>query len=116
MHILVVEDEILVGMDLVQLLTDWGHEATGPLKDIDAVLRRIEESRFDFAFLDVNLGSGKTSFPIADRLSEQGVPFAFLTGYDPVRFDDPSNKRNARSLRKPLNEMELRRALDGAAG
>jgi DNA-binding response OmpR family regulator len=40
----------------------------------------------DGAILDINLGGLKV-FPIADLLSERGVPFIFLTGYGSARSD-----------------------------
>ncbi|MBW3536028.1 MAG: baseplate J/gp47 family protein, partial [Gemmatimonadetes bacterium] len=33
------------------------------------------------ALLDVNLGHGQTSYPVAEVLAARGIPFAFLTGY-----------------------------------
>lgn len=68
-------------------------------------LEAIREHRPAFALLDVNLGA-ETSFPIAERLSEEGIRVAFATGYGeqiafPVRFAD------APKIRKPYTPETL---------
>jgi len=37
--------------------------------------------RLDGAVLDINL-RGERAYPVADALSDRGVPFVFTTGYD----------------------------------
>jgi CheY-like chemotaxis protein len=109
--VLVVEDEMLIGMDLVMLLEEWGCSATGPVRTVASALSAVEAQRPDVAILDVNLGDGETSIPIAMELAESGIPFAFLTGYDPSRLDDGATALKAPFLRKPVNERELREVL-----
>ena len=41
----------------------------------------MRESDFDAAVLDINLGDGLV-YTVAEILSERGVPFVFVTGYD----------------------------------
>ena len=48
----------------------------GGVKD---ALRILDSRRPDFALLDVNLGP-ETSLPVAERLRELQIPFAFATG------------------------------------
>lgn len=114
--VLVVEDETLVGMDLVMLLEEWGYTALGPIKSVEEALREVERSAPDVAILDVNLGKGRTSLPIADRLAKLSIPFMFLTGYDPSRYEtsDAANY-GAPHLRKPVSERALRNALSEMA-
>ena len=71
--------------------------------------RRSTSRAPDFALLDVNLGV-ETSFEIAERLVEIGVPFAFATGYGeqiafPVAFNE------APKIRKPYSTDTLRAVL-----
>jgi DNA-binding NtrC family response regulator len=111
-RILVVEDEMLVGMDLAMLLEDWGYSPDGPHASVRDSLSAIAESRPDAAILDMNLGRGETSMPIAEALQERGIPFVFLTGY--TRFDaagDPLAETVLR-MRKPVAEGELRAVLE----
>lgn len=109
--VLVVEDETIVGMDLVMLLEEWGYAAKGPLKNVPKALKLLESFAPDVAILDVNLGEGTTSAPIAERLAEMKVPFLFLTGYDETRYVSGGTHIDAPHLRKPLDDHELRNAL-----
>ena len=80
----------------------------GPLRSVENTLARLEVEAPALAILDVNLGHGKTSISIAKRLSEMNIPFVFLTGYDPVRYDNNTTAPNAPQLSKPLDEHEFR--------
>ena len=113
--VLVVEDETLVGMDLVIMLEEWGYAAEGPLKSVSRALNVLQKSVPDVAILDINLGNGETSFPIAAKLSEMNVPFLFLTGYDQSRFHASEEWLDAPHLRKPLEEPALRDVLSKIA-
>jgi CheY-like chemotaxis protein len=68
-------------------------------------LDMIERDQPEGALLDINLG-GETSFPVADRLAEVGVPFAFCSGYAadamlPERF------AGVPLIRKPFNAASV---------
>ncbi len=91
-RILVVEDEATIGALIEDMLKQVGAEVVGPVPRLkSAVEAASAEGRLDGAVLDINLG-GETVAPVADRLSERGVPFVFLTGYGwhllPERFHD----------------------------
>lgn len=80
-RILVVEDEYLIAADLKRSLRDRGAEVVGPVGDLAKGLALARYGGLDAAVLDINL-EGDASFPIADVLAKDGVPFVFLTGYD----------------------------------
>lgn len=80
-RILIVEDEYFIASDLQRALTIEGAEIVGPVGDLVRGLRLAEEDGLDAAILDVNL-NGAMSYPIADRLTADHVPYMFLTGYD----------------------------------
>jgi CheY-like chemotaxis protein len=89
-RILVVEDNFLLAETLRDLLEDCGCQLIGPAPRVAAALPLCTRD-LDGALLDINLGS-ETCFDVADRLSEQGIPFMFLSGYSdaaivPARFD-----------------------------
>jgi CheY-like chemotaxis protein len=105
---MVVEDELLIGMDLVAMLEDWGYATSGPHQSPSQALRAIEEDAPDVAILDVNLGNGQTSMQVAQALDATDTPFAFLSGYEPSRYFKGDAVRHARHLRKPVSESALR--------
>ncbi|MEX3014209.1 response regulator [Gymnodinialimonas hymeniacidonis] len=110
--ILIVEDQMLLAMDLSMSLEREGFQALGPCASVDAALEVLAEATPKAAILDVNLGSGTTSEPIAAELARRKVPFAFLTAYSrdiPIMDTFP----DALFEDKPVNDMKLRKLLDG---
>ena len=67
LRILVVEDETLVGRNMVIVLRKADMDAVGPVGTAGAALALVETSDFDAALLDVNL-RGLPSFPVASVL------------------------------------------------
>ncbi len=107
-RILVVEDEILLGMLIGDMLTDLGFEVVGPATRLEPALTLAREVALDCAILDVNL-NGKQSFPVADILRERGIPFFFATAYGKRGLTDAY--RDTQTLQKPFTAQELEQAL-----
>jgi CheY-like chemotaxis protein len=80
LRVLLVEDETMVSFLLEDMLLDLGSAAVLHASSVDEALRLLSVERPDVAILDVNLG-GKLVYPVAERLAEAGIPFAFATGY-----------------------------------
>jgi len=113
-RILVVEDEVVIGLDLVRMLTQAGFEAIGPAAVFETALRLVETEagRLDAAVLDLNL-RGKSSLPLAELLARQGVPVVFVTGYGQV---PAGTTLNHVRLGKPIRAAELKAALSRLIG
>lgn len=77
-RILIVEDEPLIAMMLEDFLDALDHQVAGTADNVAAALELVGEC--DGAIIDVNLRSGETSWPIADKLAEAGIPFVIATG------------------------------------
>ena len=77
--ILLVEDSLIIALDAEDILTRLGAEVS-TAATVEAALERSTGQVPTRAMLDINLGD-QTSFAIADRLAELGVPFLFATGY-----------------------------------
>jgi CheY-like chemotaxis protein len=105
---LVVEDEVLIGMLVEEMLGDLGCEVAALSTHLDEALRLAKGDNFDFAVLDINL-NGIQSFPIADLLTDRGVPFLFATGYGAKIL--PERHAKAVILHKPYSLEDLRAAL-----
>ncbi|HEX4893392.1 MAG TPA: hypothetical protein VFV47_08885 [Hyphomicrobiaceae bacterium] len=104
MRVLVVEDEPLIALDLVDILTEGGFQVLGPVSLVADALRLIESEGCDAAVLDVNLGR-ETAEPIAMYLRECGTPFLVLSGYS--RAQHPPGFDGAPSLAKPVSSTDL---------
>jgi CheY-like chemotaxis protein len=103
--VLVVEDEALIAMLTCDYLEELGCSVVGPFATSDKAMAALEKEAVDLAILDVNLGSGRTSFPVAHALRERSTPFMFATGYGSsgVREEFPT----APVLAKPFTDTQL---------
>ena len=112
MKVLVLEDELIVGLDLVMLLGEWGHIASGPHVTPQDAIEAISTFKPDLALLDLNLGKFGNSHAVAVMLKEMGIPFAYLTGYGSARSSDAGALEGVLILNKPFIEAELKSFLD----
>lgn len=81
-RVLVVEDEFIIALDLSETVKDLGYELDGPYADRTNALEALEGDLPDCAILDVFTADGEV-YPLADRLSEAGVPIIFHSGHVP---------------------------------
>lgn len=96
---MVIEDEYFVASDLKRAFGAAGAEVVGPTGDVAKGLTLVIADGIDCAVLDVNL-EGADSYPIADALTQRGVPYLFVTGYD--GWSIPERYRDAPWLGKPF--------------
>lgn len=89
-RVLVVEDEVLIGMVLEDILEMLGCTLAGSAATMEEAWR-LAEGEFDVAILDVNIGA-EPIFPLADAIRDRGAPIIFATGSLPdslpERFSD----------------------------
>ena len=104
-RVLILEDEPLIAMLLVDILERAGCTIAGPTFDVTQALALVCDRDIDVAILDINLGAGATSAPVADELSKLGIPFIFATGYTGSALREIDSGRLMVS--KPYNEPEL---------
>jgi PAS domain S-box-containing protein len=102
--ILVVEDEPLIGLDIVSTLEKAGARVSGPVGTEKEAIELIERGRFDAALLDANL-HGRGVDVIATMLSRRDIPFLFVTGYGKEGL--PEAFKQAVALAKPFSEHQL---------
>jgi CheY-like chemotaxis protein len=111
-RVLVIEDEVIVGMLLEDMLGELGCEVAAVSTHIEEALQLARTLDIDLAILDVNLG-GKQSFPVADVLKSRGVPFMFATGYGAQILKPPYS--GTPTLQKPFQLDDLQRVLAQSA-
>ena len=107
-RLLMVEDEVLVGMMAKKILEDLGATVLGPYGRLADGIAAAKGERFDGALLDFNL-AGELADPLADLLVARGVPFVFITGYQRDSID--RRYANIPVLSKPLESDSLERVL-----
>ena len=108
-RVLLVEDEVMVGMLFEDMLTELGYEVTALSTRLDEAVVFARTLAVDLAVLDVNL-NGRMSYPVADALRARGVPFIFATGYGPKILVPPYV--GTPTLQKPFYLVDLQRVLE----
>lgn len=78
--ILAVEDEPLVLLNYNTILHDAGAGIILLAPSVEAARKVVAANCISAALLDIRLGDGEV-WPVACRLAEKGVPFAFCTGF-----------------------------------
>jgi CheY-like chemotaxis protein len=107
-RILVVEDEMLIGMLLEDMLVDMGHVVVAVVPRVNEALAAVEREAFDIAILDVHL-NGQAVYPVAESLISRGIPFVFATGYGERGL--PEQYRGRPILQKPFSKEDLARMI-----
>lgn len=105
-RILVLEDDYLIALDIGESLEEFGAEVVGPVGRLPEAEDLVARERIDGAILDINIG-GSTSYPVARRLIEAGVPVMFMTGYAPENVD--AEFSGIRCLPKPFDAGTFQR-------
>lgn len=111
-RVLIVEDEVLIGMVLEDILDMLGCTIVGNAVSLDegsTLVDSLGAGGFDVAILDVHLGA-EPVYPLADRIVAHGVPIIFATGSHPDTL--PDRFAGCGVLEKPYAFAAVETALD----
>lgn len=111
LRILVVEDNAMVGMLLVDMLQEMGHEVCGVESTEATAVAAALNSRPDLMIVDGRLGDGCGIAAIETIRRIGAVPHLFASG-DITRIK--SLRPGAVVLQKPFYEADLARAIQSA--
>ena len=106
LSILVVEDEMLIGMDIRSALEKAGARVTSTTTARHALIL-VEHDGLAGAIMDHALADGDST-ELCARLAARGVPYVSYSGFDPVKGADP----DAPFVSKPANMDTLLTALE----
>ena len=112
LHILIVEDEMMVALDLEMMITELV-QATVVVEASVAATKKVLHEDIDFAFLDIDVTNGKT-FEIAKILERKQVPFVFISGS--CQAELPFELHSAPFSPKPFCAAQIECALQAVAG
>lgn len=111
LHILVVEDEVMVAMMLEDMVQDLGCRVD-LAPTIGKALNSLRKNVPDGVLLDMNI-HGQKPVAIAEELVRLSVPFLLVTGYG-AGVNDPPVIMAAPRLQKPFTEDDLARRMTEA--
>jgi len=113
-NVLLVEDSLIIALDAEDILKRLGASHVATAATVEGALDMLRNGPPTLAMLDINLGD-HTSYAIADRLKELGVPYLFATGYG-EQADLPAGHTGRRVLQKPYTLENVARALAELVG
>ena len=114
LSVLIVDDEILIGMGLAMALNLAGYRVLGPAGSVRRALKIAAAEHPDLAMVDINLAGGTEGIDLARALQDRyGTTCVFLTA-------QPELAREARDaaigvIAKPYDICAIPRALAAAA-
>ena len=96
-----VEDEPLVGLEIVEALAVCGAHVITARREPDAIAS-VDRHQISAALLDINL-SGEDCSVLCQYLSQRRIPFAFYTGYT----TPPDGWSNVPIISKPAHRAQI---------
>jgi len=108
LRILLVEDDVLIGMMLVDMFDALDLPEPAQATSNEEALALIAAGPLAGALVDINLGDEK-GWPVADALAERGIPFAFTSGGGDVI---PPAHAHRKLITKPFRISDIEAALE----
>ena len=113
-HILVVEDEMIIAANISLQLTNLGYEVIGTIPRSEEVLPFIKQQLPDIILLDINLKGDLDGIQIAHLINkEYKIPIIFLTANaDEINFNNAKATNPYAFIAKPFKKLDLQRAIE----
>ena len=108
-RILLVEDDVLIGMMLADMFDMLGLSEPAQATTNAEALDILDREQISGAIVDINLGEEK-GWPVADALAARGIPFAFTSGGGDVI---PAEHAHRLLVAKPFRLDDIEAAIDG---
>ncbi|HYC01881.1 MAG TPA: hypothetical protein VED40_01225 [Azospirillaceae bacterium] len=101
-RVLILEDEAMLALVLADIVRSAGLEVVGPARSREEALRLLTVETPTLALVDYCLADGPCD-GVCDVLSASGIPFLWLTGFDPAEL--PPGAESV--FRKPIDVEAL---------
>ena len=114
LHILIIEDEAILGLDLKAKLHREGYVVTGIAPTGLRALELFEQQRVDLVLCDIHIKGDWDGVETSRRLlAQRSVPLIYLTAFsDAATLDRAKQTAPAAYLVKPVNIAQLRIAIE----
>ena len=107
-RILLVEDDVLIGMMLADMFDALDLPEPAQATSNEEALALIASEPLGGALVDINLGDEK-GWPVADALAAKDIPFAFTSGGGDVI---PPAHAHRKLITKPFRISDIEAALE----
>ena len=113
-RVMVIEDEPIIAMDIVSIVTELGHECTGVADTRAAAVELARDTPPDLVLSDIQLADGSSGIDaVRDILEEISVPVIFITAY-PEQFLTGERPEPAFLITKPFKRRNVQAAVSQA--
>lgn len=111
--ILIVEDEVLVGMMLARKIQDFGYSVGEVLSSGEEAVSRVREEQPDALVMDITLAGEIDGIDAAQQIRrESDVPVIFFTGYQDSKLMQRAGSVNPVAILEKLGpDSDLQHAL-----
>lgn len=110
-HVLIVEDEALILMDVEDTLREMGFWKVTGVSSVERALKVVNEDEVHLALIDIHIAGGD-SYEVAAALKTRGIPFVFSSGMESTEV--PHGFATVRFIDKPYDVSVLKTALTSA--
>ncbi|MEF3046516.1 response regulator [Pseudotabrizicola sp. L79] len=113
--VMVIEDEAIIAMDIVDIVTSIGHSVTGVARTRDGALALADKTLPDLILSDIQLADNSSGVDaVNDILARHGdIPVIFITAF-PERLLTGDKPEPAFLITKPFTEEQVRSAVSQA--
>jgi len=117
-ELLVVEDEIVIGMLLTRLLSGWGYRVLGPARNAAEALRVMDAHEPKLVLMDITLGHGSDGIALARQiLADHDVQVVFISAHgDAATRARAEEVGPAAFITKPIRDAALRETVASILG
>ena len=113
-RIVIVEDELLIGIQLQHILTKYNYKDTSLFDNSDDVIDILGKQTVDLFLLDININGSMDGIELAMVIKEtQGTPVVFVTSYADI--DTISKAKKAMPygyIIKPFEDVDIYSAVE----
>jgi DNA-binding response OmpR family regulator len=113
--ILIVEDEIIVGLDTKSTLKKLGYEITDIVTNYDETIKSINENKPDIILMDIFLKNSISGIEISKRIKEKyiNISIIYISAYcDDKTLSNAIKTEPAGYLVKPFNRNDLKTTIN----
>ena len=113
-HVLIIEDEPIIAMDLKGIVTGLGHTVVGVSDTCDAAIKAALTERPNLILADILLSDGSSGIDAVNGILKTfEVPVIFITAY-PERLLTGQRPEPTYLITKPFKEEQVRAAIGQA--
>lgn len=115
LNVLIVEDDLSMGLELEIMLKEIGYTVLGLVDSSSKAARMIEKQNPDLILMDINIKGSLTGIELANKLEALRIPILFITGYNlDKNFELASKVNHIGFLVKPIQKYTLQSAIEQA--